>query len=257
MERPERPNDFLRAIEKPRVRVPDPEKDFGMYSQMDVALHDLHGYLDSLRSNQGRVGYTGQNLMSDLSKAYIEAVQRGDKEEQESIQIRMKELSHGFDNAVSDGTLAGGTDNFSRTMWQEHMEAELFGAIWPVITGKASAVPQLTYWKSFEGNVQAYLYGYLDVVSELSKALTDELSKPDITTEYEFNLFERYLAIADSITLRLSQERHIPGYIISNGFGRWMAYSNKLRTAYGTIAHVRRELNLRRSIQRMVKNTIK
>ncbi len=142
-------------------------------------------------------------------------------------------------------------------MWQEQMEAELFGKIWPVIVGKTEAVPALTHWKDFKGNVQAFLYGYLDTVSELGKALTEELSKPDMTSELEFALFERYLAIAESITLRLSEERHVPGYVINNGYGRWTAYTKKLRTAYGTIAHVRRDYNLRRSIERMVKSALR
>ncbi len=249
--RPPRPSDFLRAIETPKVHVPDPAKDFGMYQQMDVALHELHEYLDNLRTNYGRVGYSGQNLMSDLSKAFIEAVQRGDEEEATSIQTRMRQLSDGFNEAVADGALPESPDNFTRTIWQEHTEADLFGAVWPVITGKSDAVSQLTYWRTFKGNVQAYLYGYLDVVSELGKAISDELSKDNVTTEYEFKVFERFLAVADSIVLRLSQERHIPGYVISNGYGPWMAYSKRLRTAYGTIAHVRRDYNLRRSIQRM------
>lgn len=251
-----RPSDFLRTIEPLKVRIPDPAKDFGMYQQMNIAFHELHEYLDNLRSNYGRVGYSGQNLMSDLSKAFIDAAQRGDKEEMVSVQRRMEQLSSGFKEAVQDDALPENPNNFSRTMWQEHMEADLFGAIWPVITGKTDEVPQLTYWRDFQGNVQAYLYGYLDVVSELGKTIANELSGDNVTTEYEFKVFDRFLAVADSITLRLSQERHVPGYVISNGYGRWMAYSNKLRTAYGTIAHVRRDYNLRRSIQRMIQNAV-
>lgn len=60
----------------------------------------------------------------------------------------------------------------------------------------------------------------------------------------------RYLTIADSIVLRLSQKRHFPSYIISNGYGRFMAFSNRLSTVQGAIAHVRREYNLRLSMQR-------
>lgn len=257
MNRPPRPDDFLRAIPMPTARIPDPTKDSGMYDRMDMAFRELHEYLDGLRSKYGRVGYSGQNLMSDLTKDFITAVQRGDDEESAHIQVSIRQLSTGFEDAVQDGALPENPNNFSRTMWQEHMEAELFGRIWPVINGKSESVPELTSWKDFRGNVQAYLYGYLDVVSELGKSVTDELAKPDITTEYEFAVFERFLAIADSITLRLSAERHIPNYVISNGYGRWMAFSNKLRTAYGTIAHVRREYSLRRSMQRMIQSSVR
>jgi predicted translin family RNA/ssDNA-binding protein len=252
-QRPPRSDEFLREIPRPAVRVPT--NDFGMYQQMCIAFSDLHEYLNGLRSRYGQVGYSGQNLMSDLSKAYIEAIQRGDEEEAARIQASIHQLSDGFDNAVREGALPESPDNFSRTMWQEHMEAELFGRIWPVIAGKSDAVPPLTSWKDFPGNVQAFLYGYLDVVSELGKAIADELSG-DVTTEHEFQVFQRFLAIADSITLRLAQERHVPGYVINNGYGRWLAYSNKLRTAYGTIAHVRRDYNLRRSIQRMIRSAV-
>lgn len=256
-DRPPRPNDFLRAIRKPAARVPDPTKDFGMYEEMCIAFSDLHEFLDGLRSRYGQVGYSGQNLMSDLSKEYIAAVQRGDEEEAARIQAGIQELSKGFEEAVQDGALPESPNGFSRTMWQEHMEAELFGRIWPVIAGKSAQVPALTGWKDFQGNVQAFLYGYLDVVSELSKAIADELSGDEVTTEHELEVFRRYLAIADSITLRLSEERHIPNYVISNGYGRWMAYSNKLRTAYGTIAHVRREYSSRLSTQRMINAAVR
>lgn len=255
-ERPSRPNDFLREIWRPAVRIPDSTKDFGTYQQMCVAFNDLHKFLDGQRSRYGQVGYSGQNLMSDLTKEYIEMVRNGDEEGAAAVQASIQQLSQGFEGAVQEGALPESPNNFSRTMWQEHMEAELFGRIWPVIAGRSNAVPALTVWKDFQGNVQAYLYGYLDVVSELGKAIADELSGDDVTTEKEFQVFQRYLAIADSITLRLSEERHIPNYVISNGYGRWMAYSNKLRTAYGTIAHVRRDFNLRRSIQRMIRTAV-
>ncbi|KKS37740.1 MAG: hypothetical protein A3G49_05700 [Candidatus Sungbacteria bacterium RIFCSPLOWO2_12_FULL_41_11] len=254
-----RVDDFIRDAEvyNPKVCVPDPSRDYGMYSKMDEAFKGLHGHLDELRRNQGRVGYSAQNLMSDLSKDYISAAQQGDQENMAYIGRAMEMLTEGFNEASADGALAESGNRFGRTIWQEQMEAELFGKIWPVITGAEEAVPDLLLWGNFHGNVQAYLYGFLDVVSELSKALAEEFSKPDMTVEKEFATFERYLAIADSITLRLSHERHTPGYIISNGYGHWMAYSNKLRTAYGTIAFVRRDYNLRRSIQRMVAKALK
>lgn len=248
-----RVDDILREIYWPQTYKPDPLKDFGMYNQMDVAFSGLSEHLDELRRNQGRLGYASQNALSDLSKAYIEAAQRGDEEEMMYIGLSMQQLTESFQDASVSGELAETGNRFSRTIWQEQMEAELFGRIWQVITAKAEEVPPLTHWNGFKGNVQAFLYGYLDVVSELAKALTNELSKPDITSELEFALFERYLSVAESITLRLSQERHVPGYVINNGYGRWMAYTKKLRTAYGTIAHVRRDYNLRRSIERMIR----
>lgn len=234
------------------IVVPDSTKDFGTYKKMDEAFADLHNYLDGMRSNYGRVGYSAQNAMSDLSKAYIEAVQReADKEELAFMNQAMENLACGLSEAeVND--LPENATQFGRTVWQEKTEADLFGRFWPVITHKADNVPELISWKGFGGNVQACLYGYLDLVSEMGKALTEKLSDPKMTIEDEFDLYERYLAIADSITLRLSQERHVPGYVINNGFGRWTAYTTKLRTCYGTIAHVRRDYNLRRSIQRMI-----
>ena len=251
--RPPQPGDFLRNIERPRIPVPDLSKDFGMYQQMDAAFLGLHEYLEKQRSNYGRVGFSSQNLTSDLSKAYIEAVQNGDEEGAAFAQRGMERLNEGLSKAIDDSALPETADSFSRTIWQERYEAELFGAIWPVITGKSKTIPQLIYWKDFQGNIQAYLYAFLDVTTELAKAVDQEVTRPDITTEHELQVFERYLAIAESITLRLSQERHFPGYVISNGFGRWMAYSTKLRTCYGAIAHVRKDLGLRYSIQRMIK----
>lgn len=254
--RPPHPGDFLRDIGKLKAHIPDPIKDFGMYQQMDTAFKGLHEYLDKQRSNYGRVGYSSQNLMSDLSKAYIEAIQCEDEEEVADIQNKMKKLNEGLNKAIDEYALPENFDSFSRTIWQERHEAELFGAIWPIIIGKSETIPQLIYWKDFQGNIQAYLYAFLDVITELAKAVDQEVARPDITTEYELRVFERYLAIAESIALCLSQERHIPGYVISNGFGRWMAYSKKLRTAYGAIAHVRKDLGLRYSIQRMIKVAI-
>lgn len=234
------------------IVVPNSTKDFGMYETMNAAFDGLHEYLDNMRSNYGRIGYAAQNTISDLSKAFIEAVQRGaDETELGYISLAMEKLAEGF-NDVEMSKLPESPTQFGRTVWQEKMEADLFGLIWPVVSGKTDSVPELIFWKDFKGNVQAYLYGYIDLVSELGKALDYELSDPDMTVERELDLYERYLAIAASITLRLSQERHVPGYVINNGYGRWVAYTNKLRTAYGTIAHVRREYNLRRSIQRMI-----
>lgn len=247
-----RVKDVLREIYWPKFIEPDPVKDFGMYKRMNQAFSGLSEHLEELRSNQGRLGYGSQNALSDLSKAYIEASLRGDEEEMMYIERSIQELAESFQAASETGDLAETGNKFSRTIWQEQMEAELFGRIWPVVIGKTTEVPELTHWKDFKGNVQAFLYGYLDVVSELAKALVEELSKSDITTEQEFGLFERYLAISKSIILRLSLERHVPGYVINNGYGRWTAYTKKLRTAYGCIAHVREGYNLRRSIQRML-----
>jgi len=252
-QRPPQPGDFLRDIGKLKAHIPNPARDFGMYQQMDTAFHGLHEYLDGQRSNYGRIGYGSQNLMSDLSKAYIDAIQCGDEEEAAFTRRKMERLNEGLNKAIDSNAMPETADNFSRTVWQERHEAELFGAIWPVIMDKRETIPQLTYWKNFGGNIQAYLYAFLDVTTELAKAVDKEVARPDISTEYELRVFERYLAIAESITLRLSHERHIPGYVISNGFGRWMAYSTKLRTAYGAIAHVRKDLGLRYSIQRMIK----
>lgn len=255
----ERPDQFIKdalALWAGGVVAPDPATDYGMYEKMDAAFAGLHEYLGDLMRNQGRIGYSAQNFMSDLTKAEIQAAQRGDETELMYIDRAKEVLLTGFDDAVYDGELAESANKFSRTMWQEHMEGYLFGRIWPIITTSSDSVPDLISWKDFKGNVQAYLYGYLDVVSELSKALADEFSKPDMTTEREFETFERYLAVADSIALRLSQERHIPNYVISNGFGRFMAYTHKLHGVTQTIAHVRRDYNLRRSIRRMVQGAV-
>lgn len=249
-----RVDDVLKEIYWPKFHKPDPSKDFGMYNQIDKAFSGLSEHLDELRRNQGRLGYASQNALSDLSKAYIEAAQHGDEEEMAYIGRSMQQLAESFQGASVSGELAETGNRFSRTIWQEQMEAELFGRIWQVVIAKTDEVPELTPWTNFKGNIQAFLYGYLDVVSELAKALDEELSKPDMTSKLEFALFERYLAIAKSITLRLSYERHVPGYVINNGYGLWMAYTKKIRTAYGTIAHVRNDYNLRRSIERMIRN---
>src|SRR3989344_4124465 len=176
-------DEVLREIYWPRFNKPDPLKDFGMYEQMDAAFSGLSEHLDELRRNQGRLGYASQNALSDLSKAYIEAAQHGDEEEMSYINRSMLELTESFQHASVSGELAETGNRFSRTIWQEQMEAELFGRIWQVIIAKTDAVPKLTHWKDFKGNVQAFLYGFLDVVSELGKALEKELSRQDITSK--------------------------------------------------------------------------
>lgn len=259
MQRDPRPDDFLRRIKKPRVVVPDPTQDFHMYDRMNEAMNGLHEHLDRLRRNYGAIGYSAQNLMSDLTKAYIDETQAGNEgfeEEMAFLDDGMEQLAVGFNQASESGEIAEVGNRFSRTIWQEKFEADLYRKIWPVIVDRADEVPGIVSWKNFQGNVQAYLYGFLDVVSELAKGLDEELSGNDMTIEKEFGLFQRYLAIASSITLRLSQERHAPGYVINNGYGPWMAYTRKLRTAYGTIAHVRREYNLRRSMERMIQRSV-
>src|SRR3989338_5737755 len=247
-------DEVLREIYWPKLNKPDPLKDFGMYEQIDAAFSGLSEHLDKLRRNQGRLGYASQNALSDLSKAYIEAAQHGDEEEMSYINRSMQELTESFQHASVSGELAETGNRFSRTIWQEQMEAELFGRIWQVIIAKTDAVPELTHWKNFKGNIQAFLYGFLDLVSELGKALDEELSKSNMTSKLEFALFERYLAVAKSIILRLSCERHVPGYVFNNGYGLWTAYTKKIRTAYGTIAHVRNDYNLRKSIERMIQS---
>lgn len=258
-QREPRSDDFLRRIKKPRVVIPDPAKDFRMYERMNEAMDGLHERLEHLRRSYGFIGYSAQNLASDLSKAYIDEAQIGEEESEEEMAFLdhdMEQLLVGFNEATEKGEIAETGNRFSRTISQEIMEAYLFAKIWPVIIGKTEEVPVVISWKKFEGNVQAYLYGFLDVVSELAKALDEELSQDSMTVEKEFDLFRRYLTIASSIVLRLSQERHTPGYIINNGYGPWMAYTRKLRTAYGTIAHVRREYNLRRSMERMIQRSV-
>ena len=257
VKRDSRPDDFIRRIKRPRVHIPDPTKDFRMYERMNEAMDGLHEHLDGLRRRYGSIGYGSQNLMSDLSKAYIREVQtsgEGAEEEMAFLGDDMEQLALGLNEASDEIAEAG--NRFSRTVWQEGLEAVLFGKVWPVIVGRTEEVPNIVSWKNFNGNIQAYLYGFLDVVSELAKSLTEELSKEDMTTEREFDLFQRYLAIASSIVLRLSHERHVPGYIINNGYGPWMAYTRKLRTAEGTIAHVRREYNLRRTMERMIQKRL-
>lgn len=247
-----RVDDFIREIEPPIVRKPNSSEDYGMYAEIDRAFDGIHEHFEQLRRNQGRIAYSAQNLMSDLSKAAIEAIQCGDEEEFSFLLEDMGKLSSGFDDAAEQDEIADHGNRFSRTMWQENLEAELFGDIWPVIKGDSDMVSELQSWRKFKGNPQAYLYGYLDIVSELGKSLTKELSNSNISSEDEFSLFNRYLVIAESIVLRLSEERHVPGYIINNGFSRFSSFSRKLYTANGTIAHVRRDLNLRLSIRRMI-----
>jgi len=254
MEKEARVDEFLRRIRKPVENVPDSAIDFGTFDRMKTAFIGIPEDLENLRRNQGKLGYTAQNMMSDLSKAAIEASQRGDEQEAAQLENEMAKLVSGFINISEQGELAETGNRFSRTIWQEKLEADLFRVIWPVITGKEDEIRKLPSWCNYQNdgcNVQAFMYGYLDVVPELGKALSDELAKDEMTTELEFRLIQRYLVIADSITLALSQFRHTPGYVINNAFGHWAAFTSKLRTAYGTIAHVRRDYSLRRSVQRM------
>lgn len=256
-----RADEFLRRIKKPRIVIPDPAKDFHMYERMSEAMDGLHEHLDRLRRNYGAVGYAAQNLMSDLSKAYIREVrcykegsfeEDGSSEEELAfLEDGMEQLSLGLNEAAVEIAETG--NRFSRTVWQEGFEANLF-RIWFVIVGRTDEVPKIISWRNFGGNVQAYLYGYLDIVSELIKGVGEEITdiqesifKKDISLDdgikRELFVFQRCLAITLSIVLRLSHERHIPGYIINNGYGPWMAYTRKLRTAEGSIAHLRREYN--------------
>ncbi len=248
-QRQPRVDDFLRNIRKPSIRVPNPEVDFLMYEMMSRAFDGLHEQLDRLRSNQGRLGYSAQNLMSDLSKAYIDSALLGDSEEMMFLDNDMAKLTEGFNEVGRE--IAEGGSRFGKTIWQERLEAKLFGQIWPVITGEDDKVPELLSWQNFKGNIQAYLYGYLDVVTELAKALGEEFSSV-ATTHQEFQLYRRYLAIANSIVLKLSHYRHVPGYVVNNAFGHWAAYTTRLRGVQGCIANVRRDYNLRLSNQRMV-----
>lgn len=248
-QRQPRVDDFLKAIKRPSVRIPKPEDDFHMYERMEAAFEGLHERLDKLRGNQGRLGYSAQNLMSDLSKAYIESSQRGEEEELAFLDNDMERLVGGFEEVEYE--IAEGGNRFGKTIWQERLEAKLFGQIWPVITGETNEVPELLSCKRFKGNIQAYLYGYLDVVTELGKAVGEKLSE-SMTINEEFDIFKRYLAIANSIALQLSNYRHVPGYVINNAFGHWAAYTTKLRTVYGCIANIRRDYNLRLSNKRMI-----
>lgn len=256
-EQRKRPDDFIKyALETytPKVRMPDPSKDFGMYQKLHAAFDGLLEHLENLRRNQGRIGYSSQNAMSDLSKSYIELVRiggEGSEEELAYIGRAMDILADGLNEAGFKGELAETSNRFARTVWQEKFEAELFGKLWPVVAGKSYSVPDLLHWKSFKGNIQAYLYGFLDVVTELSKGVDKELQKNESLEGGEIEFYERYLGIAESLVLGLSEERHVPGYVINNAFGHWASYSRKLNIAEGAIAHVRRDYNLRRFMARL------
>jgi len=253
----ERVDAFLKNIRKPRVIIPDPVKDFGMYQRMAEAMDGVHEYLEELRRNYGRVGYAATNDLSDLSKAYIREARlsdEGSEVEMAFLANDMEKLALGINEASANGEISEMGNRFSRTIWQEQLEANFFGLIWPVIVGRTDKIPKLVFWKSFEGNIQAYFYGFLDVVSELAKALNEEVTviqeaifngvvSSDEGMKKELGMLSRYLHIASSIHLRLSDERHFPGYVINNAFGPWAAYSKKLRGVEGCIAHVRREYN--------------
>jgi hypothetical protein len=249
MERRPRVDDFLKAIPRPQIRVPKPEEDFYVYEKVGVAFQGLREHLDGLRSNQGRLGYSAQNLMSDLTKAYIDSAQMSQEEEMAFLENDMEKLAEGF-NGVSHEIAEGG-NRFSKTLHQERHEAKLFHQGWSVIIGKTDEISDLLPWHKFKGNVQAYLYAYLDVETEWAKGVVEKLSSP-MTTEEELELYRRYLTVASSIALQLSHHRHVPGYVINNAFGHWAAYTTKLRTVYGCIANVRRDYNLRLSNQRMI-----
>jgi len=251
-EKTERVDDFLRVIQKPHIQTPDHIRDFGMYQQMNAAFDGLHEHLNYLMRNQGRIGFASQNLMSDLSKAFIVAAQENDEEEMAYMEYAMEQLVTGLDERAVE--IAESGNRSSRTSWQERHEAELFGKIWPVIVGTKKVVPELTHWKNFQGKVQAFLYGYLDVVTELAKTVDKKLYRlnesEELANEDEFKLFERYIDIADSIILHLEQLRHIPGYIINNGYSRFATYKGKLYKAEGCVARMRQRYNDKKSYHR-------
>lgn len=244
-----RPFDFLKKISKPKIHLP--KYDYRMYERMDTALEGVHERLEQIKRGYGP-SYQAQNMMSDLSKAMIERSLEGDidGEEMAFLHVDMADLSEGYSEVLEVVEERG--NRFSKTMWQEHLEAELFRKIWPVIVEDDREVPELTPWSGFGGNIQAYLYGFLDLVSELGKAIAEYMYKKNMSPEDEMVVFERFITIADSIILRLSQERHFPGYVISNGYGHWMSYTHKLRGARGTVDHVRRDYNQFRRIYKML-----
>ena len=239
------------------VHVPNPANDFGMYKEMDRALKGIHEYLDELRSNQGKIGFGSQNLMSTVTKFYIANVQIACEAEDPAEVERvtgdlasngqdMCEITDGLKEAQSQKKLAETGTRFSRTTWQERTEAELFGYVWPVIVGKKEAVPELLPWGYYEGNIQAYLYAFLDLVPEMAKALNRlvaKMNKRGVPREDKIVLYERYIAVAESIVLYLDPEKHVPGYVINNAYGRWAAFNTKLGKVRGTIEMVRDKYN--------------
>lgn len=250
--------------------------DFGMFARMNEAFRNIHAILDQQMRNQGKVGYASQNHMSDLTKAMIEAAFRGDSEEVARLDSEINDLRvnletaslpedlaeaapEGYDGAKSryDGALAESGNRFTRTVHQEATEAHLFALIWPVIAGWQDQVHRLPTWKERGGNIQAYLHAYVDLVSELSKARTDfidQMIRTDSATSDEMlAVTERFLVIAESIVIRLNQERHLPAYVSSNAYGRWATLSNRMRGLSNLLGAVRREHSSHRLTQKMMR----
>jgi len=234
-ESPERVDDFLKRLPKIKIRKPDSKRDFGMYERMDKAFEGLHEHLKYLMRNQGRIGYASVNAMSDYQHAYIEAVVENNEEEMAHMEYAMLQIEEGL--VEREDEIAESGNRFSRLTWQEGGEGRLVGKIFPIIIGKKNQIPKLMTWQEFRekgGNVQAFVYQYIDVVTELSKELTAEIWRknrngPPLTDEEEKILIERFIDVADSIRLRLSQERHFPDYVIGNSFGKFSRHNSRIR----------------------------
>lgn len=243
---------------------PTPENDFGTYVQVSKSLSGDYPVLESYRRNIGRIGFAMINGASDLSKGVIEATKAGNLARADELLIDMEEalanfmrqqldgrdanfLSEGFQGALPEDP---GSTFFFRGSAQEYVEARLFRIMWPFITGNKLMMPELPTISQFGVNLQAILGGYIDVVGELAKAVTDErLASAELRS---LELFERYISIAESIELRLSEVRHFPNNVISNTDDRRNGYSQLLKhRVQGTIANVKRDYALLRDLHQV------
>ncbi len=227
----------LRFLEIP---TKDPGNDFGTYKQVKESLKGAKELLEKYRSNQGAVGYAGQNFVSDITKEIIDCVAFGDlaraKELQEELNATLKKLDHHslpeelveFTGPNFTGALAEDfRTSFRNNNFQESAEAELFALMWPVIHGDTEEMPHLPKIREFDYPVQCVLAGYLDVVSELGKKVDEARENPDWTADDHIKIYGRFLRVARSVFLVLSEVRHAPKNVVSNSFGRFQGFGDK------------------------------
>lgn len=228
---------FVPAV---KVRAPDPAQDFGTYRALDQMLQGVHEICEKRRSGFGSVGHAATNGMSDLTKAAIDATVEGDDADAAEYLAQCERLESDFKNVRLPDDLARflpegydavipTTNQFLNTLGQERMEANLFARIWPVVIGKAEVVPALPTLRESNTNIPQVMSGIVDTVSEISKALDDEVSERLTTIGERLRVTDRFLRIASSIELRLAQERHHPGNVIDNGWGHWNRFSSRIR----------------------------
>jgi len=229
-------------------------------------LRGVSEILEARRRLYGVVGHGTRNASSDLSKGIIEAVMRGDYVESDRLaedftllrlEFERQEIPLELHDHLPEGRRGALPDmdssQFEKDVGQEYVEAMLFRSIWPVVLGEVAEMPRLPTMRELGLDVPETLAGIVDVVSEMSKALASEMIRSDLATDEEFEILRRFITIAESIDQRIGEERHAPGYVINNAYGRWNAFTNKLRNqVQNSILRAKDNLGVRMSFKRMI-----